>query len=207
MEEIPNGRSKTMRNENNIFTVLALILQAIDVIVGIWAAFNSHTAIIIISVLTFLILSVLLIIKLKHFVKNLIETIKKLIHNNNPQRDGEIKDDSVFISEYPSDGITIPVGKIFKKSWTVKNAGNTIWEKRTLRCVEYVNDHFFPVKPAIKIPKTLPNQIITLKVEYYVLAEGDYHSKWKMYDKNNNIIYPEKNIGLGVNILARMHIN
>lgn len=53
------------------------------------------------------------------------------------------------------------------------------------------------------IPTTYPGQIITLNVEYEVTAEGDYSSKWKMYDRKNNLIYPHKSIGLGVNIMAR----
>ena len=112
-------------------------------------------------------------------------------------------DDSIFISERPYDGVTIPVGKIFEKSWTIMNNGNMIWENRTLRCVEYVDSYFYPINRIIDIPKTLPKQTVTLKVRYKVLAQGDYHSKWKMYDKNNNLVYPDKNIGLGVNISAR----
>lgn len=118
-------------------------------------------------------------------------------------KENEPFDDSTFVSEYPSDGICIPVGKIFTKSWTIKNSGNTIWENRTLRCTEFVNDYFHPVDPTIKIPTTLPGQIITLKVKYYVTAEGCYSSKWKMFDDNDNLIYPNKTIGLGVNITAK----
>ena len=193
-----------MKNENNTLTIIALLLQVIDVVVGIWAAFNSHTAIIIISILAFISLSVILIIKIKPLIKRMISSIKE--RKKDLPRDDVIKDDSVFISEYPSDGITIPVGKVLKKSWMVKNAGNTIWENRTLRCVEYVNDCFFPIESVIKIPKTLPGEIITLEVEYNALVEGDYHSKWKMYDKDNNIIYPQKDIGLGVNIHVRKSV-
>lgn len=84
----------------------------------------------------------------------------------------------------------------FKKSWTIKNNGNEIWKGRTLRCVEYAGDCFYPVKDTIKIPTTLPGQIITLTVEYNVTQLGNYRSKWKMYDKDNNLIYPQKSIGL-----------
>lgn len=112
-------------------------------------------------------------------------------------------DNSSFVSESPPDGITIPVGKIFHKSWTIKNSGDIVWENRVLRCTEYVNDCFYPVKKEISIPKTYPNQIITLHVKYYVYVEGDYSSKWKMYDKNNDLLYPQKRMGLGVNIMAR----
>ena len=194
-----------MKNENNTLTIIALVLQAIDVAVGIWAVSNSHTAIIVVCILAFLSLSILLIIKIRPLVKRMISSNKG--RNNDLPKDDNTKDDSVFISEYPSDGITIPVGKMFKKSWTVKNAGNTIWKNRTLRCVEYVNDCFFPVETVIKIPKTYPGEIITLKVEYKALVEGDYHSKWKMFDQDNNLIYPEKSVGLGVNILVRKSVH
>lgn len=191
-----------MSNKNNLLTIIALILQAIDVVVGIWAAFKSYIPIIVICILAFISLSVILTIKLIPIAKKKIKAAR-LKRNNSISQETPIKDDSVFISEYPSDGVTIPVGKIFQKSWTIKNAGNTIWEGRILRCVEYVNDSFYPVKTTIKIPTTLPGEIITLKVEYYTKVEGDYHSKWKMYDKSNNLIYPEKSIGLGVNIHVR----
>lgn len=132
-------------------------------------------------------------------ISNKVKRNKK--RSNNSQT--ESFDDSVFVSESPYDGVTVPVGKIFNKSWTIMNNGNMIWENRTLRCVEYVDNYFFPVDLTIDIPKTLPKETVTLKVKYKVLAQGDYHSKWKMFDKDNNLVYPDKKIGLGVNISAR----
>ena len=144
--------------------------------------------------------------KLLPAIKKAISSVFKIVKRNKKVYNdckNESFDDSVFVSESPYDGVTIPVGKIFHKSWTIKNNGNVIWENRTLRCVEYVDNYFFPMEDTINIPKTMPNQTVTLKVRYKVLAQGDYHSKWKMFDENNNIVYPNKNIGIGVNISAR----
>lgn len=141
-------------------------------------------------------------ISLIGIISNIIK--KKHKNNRNPSNSNDdIIDDSKFISEDPPDGIVIPVGEKFIKTWTIKNNGRTIWKNRVLRCTEYPKNCFFPVKEKIKIPKTHPGEIITLKVEYYVAVEGDYSSKWKMFDENNNKIYPNKSIGLGVNIMAR----
>lgn len=130
--------------------------------------------------------------------KRLYKKIKITLHDIKFKNLKENKDfdDSLFISEKPYNGISIPLNKKFKKSWTIKNNGNVIWKGRTLRCVEYAGDCFYPVKDTIKIPTTLPGQIITLTVEYNVTQLGNYRSKWKMYDKDNNLIYPQKSIGL-----------
>lgn len=155
--------------------------------------------------ITIITLAFIFIKRIKRFVICFIKRIRYIIeYPKGIKGKGEkTYDDSVFISEYPSDGISIPVGERFKKSWTIKNDGNVIWEKRTLRCIEYANGYFYPVNKIIRIPTTYPGQIITLNVEYEVTAEGDYSSKWKMYDRKNNLIYPHKSIGLGVNIMAR----
>lgn len=130
--------------------------------------------------------------------KRLYKKIKITLHDIKFKNLKENKDfdDSLFISEKPYNGISIPLNKKFKKSWTLKNNGNVIWKGRSLRCVEYAGDCFYPVKDTIKIPTTLPGQIITLTVKYNVTQLGNYRSKWKMYDKDNNLIYPQKSIGL-----------
>lgn len=140
-------------------------------------------------------------------ISTMIIAFKHLYHKSQKKEQHSeatlLHDNSSFVSENPPDGITIPVGKVFNKSWTIKNSGDIVWENRVLRCTEYVSKCFYPVKMEIPIPKTYPNQIITIHVKYYVYVEGDYSSKWKMYDKNNNLLYPQKRIGLGVNIKAR----
>lgn len=131
-----------------------------------------------------------------------IRWIGKLFPKKNKSAEN-LKDDSQFISEVPFDGIAIPVGKKFDKSWTIKNAGNCIWRNRRLVCVEYASSFFYPVEKEIKIPVTRPGENVTLKVVYNVTAEGCYTSRWKMYDENDNLVYPEKSIGLAVTVIAR----
>lgn len=112
-------------------------------------------------------------------------------------------DDSMFVSESPADGITKKVGEVLVKSWTIMNNGNVIWKNRTLQCVEYVDGLFYPEKMILKIPTTYPGQKRTFTVKYVLKGTGDFHSKWKMYDENNQLIYPNKRLGLGVNISVR----
>lgn len=143
--------------------------------------------------------------KIISFFKIVYYKVKRYFHKNKTKQktDKNIHDDSLFISESPADGIIIPVGKIFVKTWTIKNNGDVLWENRTLRCVEYAKNVFYPLKLSVKIPPTLPGEIITIKVQYYAKGEGDFRSRWKMYDKNNNLIYPQKSIGLGINVMVR----
>ncbi len=142
--------------------------------------------------------------RIKKFLKNSFHRIltyfkaKKILK----QQKQPNYDDSLFISEMPYDGISVPINKIFKKSWTIKNNGNIVWKGRILRCVEFAGDCFYPVNNEIKVPTTLPGEIITLSVEYHVKQLGNYRSKWKMYDKENNEIYPNKKIGLMLHVIA-----
>lgn len=117
------------------------------------------------------------------------------------------KDDSKFISENPLDGITIPCGTMFEKTWKVQNVGTVVWKNRFLKCVEYAGASFYPENDMVKIPKTYPGETVELKVRYFAVVEGDYRSRWKMCDKNGNIFYPEKSIGVGVNIHVRKKAN
>ena len=50
------------------------------------------------------------------------------------------------------------------------------------------------------MPIVPPGEIYTLKVRYYALEVGDYRSRWKMYNSNGDLAFPNKEIGLGVNI-------
>ena len=136
---------------------------------------------------------------------NIQRIIRKLFPKKNKPSEN-LKDDSQFVSEAPFDGIAIPIGKKFDKSWTIKNAGNCTWRNRRLVCVEYASSYFYPVEKEINIPVTKPGENVTLKVVYNVTAEGCYTSRWKMYDENNNLVYPEKSIGLAVNVIARKEI-
>ena len=141
-------------------------------------------------------------IKGKLSIRKLIRNVFRRKINSNK----DLKDDSQFISESPFDGIAIQVGEKFTKSWTIKNSGNCTWRNRRLVCVEYASSYFYPVEKEIKIPVTKPGENVTLKVVYIVTAEGCYTSRWKMYDENNNLIFPKKHIGLAVNIIAKKEI-
>lgn len=109
----------------------------------------------------------------------------------------EVRDDSIFISENPPDGVSILVGTSFEKSWTIKNNGNIIWSGRYLECVEDVPEFFYPQKRRVNIPKLNPGEKFTLKVKYFAKVEGNYFSQWKMFDENGRMIFPKKK-GLGV---------
>lgn len=143
--------------------------------------------------------------KLFAIVKKIYKRIKFHFNNNhkNNYKTVPIKDNSTFISENPYDGCTIPCDSVFEKEWTIKNSGNEIWENRYIKCVEYPGKSFYPEKNMVKIKKVYPGETVTLKVRYFAKAEGDYVSRWKMCDKDENYFFPDKRIGLGVNIHVR----
>lgn len=99
--------------------------------------------------------------------------------------------------------LLFPLGGIFEKSWTVRNEGNIVWKNRYLKCVEYAEGSFFPIEKKIKIPRVYPGDEITFTVKYIAKVEGDYRSRWKMCDKQGRYIYPQKKIGVGLNIHVR----
>ena len=129
--------------------------------------------------------------------------IKRIVTGLKIHKEKEKIDNSIFVSEEPLDGITIPCNHVFEKKWIVRNSGNTVWKNRYLKCIEYPGKSFCPEKDMIKIKTVYPGETVALKVRYYANVEGDYRSRWKMCDKDGNIIYPEKSIGVGVNIHVR----
>lgn len=132
------------------------------------------------------------------FLTWVVTRISKQIHKKQEnEKPEEYFDDSKFISEYPPDGINILVGTDFEKSWTIQNNGNIIWKNRWLKCINDVPNMFYPEKRKVKIPELKPGERFTLKVKYYAKVEGEYFSQWKIFNDNNEMMFPKKR-GLGV---------
>ena len=112
-------------------------------------------------------------------------------------KDEKLIDDSKFLSEYPPDGKIIEEGDIFEKQWTIMNNGQIEWIDRTMKCIRYVPNLFYPESNVVKIPRLKPGEKFTLKVKYYAVEEGEYSSEWKMSDKDGTILFQERR-GLGV---------
>lgn len=110
-------------------------------------------------------------------------------------------DKSIYIGEKPPDGTIIKIGEKLHKEWTIKNAGQTVWKGRYLKS-ENSPVHVQQSVTKVIMPKISPGQQYTLKVDYVVNYEGEYRLYWKMYDKNNNQVYPELE-GLGVTITVK----
>lgn len=134
---------------------------------------------------------------LKVFKRKIKNGYRKIFKRKKPSAPN---DQSDFISEKPLDGSVILAGTIYKKEWTIRNTGNIPWKGRYMKCVQYAGNSFYPESEIIKMPTIFPGEKYTLKVRYYAPEVGDYRSRWKMYNSNGDLAFPDKEIGLGVNI-------
>lgn len=66
--------------------------------------------------------------------------IKRIVTGLKIHKEKEKIDNSIFVSEEPLDGTTIPCNHVFEKKWIVRNSGNTVWKNRYLKCIEYGRD-------------------------------------------------------------------
>lgn len=115
------------------------------------------------------------------------------------------RDSSRFVEENPPDGVPCRVGEKFVKTWTIRNDGNVVWRKRYMVCQAPVYD-LEQSAMKVKMPTIYPGEEYTLKITYVAKVEGIYRSYWKMYDENNNMLFPKMK-GLGVTIIAKEKLN
>lgn len=99
-------------------------------------------------------------------------------------------DDSIFISEYPADGIIVEYYQEFNHTWVIKNNGNQIWKNRYLKCV---NNDIIRLKASpdiIEIPTTYPGDEVHLTAHFKAQGlPGVYESYWKMMDQNHSYCF------------------
>ena len=100
-------------------------------------------------------------------------------------------DCSTFISEYPSDCILISKGGIFKKRWVIKNTGNQIWKNRYMKHIVPATN-MIPCHEKIEMPVIFPDEEYVFEIDYDVKKEGITHSRWKMYNENNEECFPSE---------------
>ena len=100
-------------------------------------------------------------------------------------------DDSLFVCEFPPDGIKCIVGEEFKKTWTIRNVGNVVWHNRYMRC-DTLPFHLTVTPQVVKMSDIKPGEEFTLEVKYKADDVGSYYSVWKAYDEDGNLVFPEK---------------
>lgn len=98
-------------------------------------------------------------------------------------------DSSTFISEYPSDCIIVSKDTIFTKRWVIKNTGNQIWKKRYMKHIVPATN-MIPFREEVAMPVILPDDEYIFEISYNVKKEGTTHSRWKMYNENNEECFP-----------------
>lgn len=110
-----------------------------------------------------------------------------------------------FVSETPPDGITVPLGGTFTKTWTIRNSGIVAWRGRRLRRIgpttgpwTLTSDRLTP------IPDTEPGGTVTLSVILHVPhMETAAVAQWKMVDEDDLLYFPTKySVGLGLYVLV-----
>jgi len=113
-------------------------------------------------------------------------------------------DQASFIGESPPDGVTIPLGATFQKTWTIRNSGTVPWRGRRLRRIGPIaspwtlrSDRF------ISIPDAEPGQRVTISTNLRAPhTQAVAVAQWKMVDEEDLLYFPtEYSVGLGVHVL------
>lgn len=103
------------------------------------------------------------------------------------------EDSTLFIKDVTiPDGSSIPVNTEFKKIWRVKNTGTLIWEDRYLRRMTPASDLVCSSPKMVKIPKTLPGQVVDISVTFVTPhLPGSCRTDWKTSDRYGNLYFPD----------------
>lgn len=128
-------------------------------------------------------------------------------------------DRSAFIRDenYP-DGCQLIAGNHFIKAWTLQNVGEHVWEDRYLVCQDSkvrivsmengedieIAESLIPDQRAVAIPRTLPDQSVTISVGFTVPSTpATVISYWKMAHADGTLCFAEsRGVWVKVNVIT-----
>ena len=114
-------------------------------------------------------------------------------------------DEASFVSETPPDGVTIPCGAVFTKSWTIRNSGNVPWRDRRARRVGPTTGPWTLTSARFaRVPDADPGETVRISVELRApQMETAAVAQWKMVDEDGLLYFPTKySVGLAVYVLV-----
>ena len=112
-------------------------------------------------------------------------------NKNNPEN----KDDSLFVRDNNfADGSKLLIGQVIKKSWRIRNAGNTSWKNRFLKIDgQPRGTGRIHCNSITQIPNAEPNQEIDIEVELRMPPYPcSVYAEFKMTDASGRILFPNK---------------
>ncbi|MGD1057370.1 MAG: NBR1-Ig-like domain-containing protein [Solirubrobacteraceae bacterium] len=114
-------------------------------------------------------------------------------------------DEARFVAETPPDGVTVPCGATFTKSWTIRNSGSVPWHGRRLRRIGPTTGPWTLTSERFtSIPGTEPGDEVTVSVELRTpKMETAAVAQWKMVDADDLLYFPTVySVGLGLYVLV-----
>jgi transcriptional regulator with XRE-family HTH domain len=110
-----------------------------------------------------------------------------------------------FVGEDPPDGISVPLGHRFVKTWTIRNSGVVHWSgRRLMRIGPHVGPTILQSPRFVPIPDTAPGALASISVQLRapkVQVVGQ--AKWKMVDDEDLLYFPDAySVGLAALVLV-----
>lgn len=109
-----------------------------------------------------------------------------------------------FVAESP-DAVELVEGRPHLKTWTVRNSGSVTWAGRELRRTGRLGGREVPESVAsVPIARTEPGEIVTYEVLLHCAREaGTRIVRFKMYDADGHLCFPEDEYGVTVEVTSR----
>lgn len=111
---------------------------------------------------------------------------------------------SDLLDETIPDGSVLKRGTTFQKKWVLENAGNVVWEGYRLK-LETPNDTLMPNITSIDMPMVVPGETYELEITHTCKFTGRGKCVWKMYDKNDNIVFPNY-LGIWADVIIKREL-
>jgi transcriptional regulator with XRE-family HTH domain len=114
-------------------------------------------------------------------------------------------DEATFVSETPADGLSVPCGATYVKSWTIRNSGSVPWHGRRLRRIgPTLGPWTLGSERHTPIADTEPRAMVTISVLIKTPhMETAAVAQWKMVDADDLLYFPTTySVGLGLYVLV-----
>jgi transcriptional regulator with XRE-family HTH domain len=114
-------------------------------------------------------------------------------------------DEARFVAETPPDGVTVPCGATFTKSWTIRNSGSVPWHGRRLRRIGPTTGPWTLTSARfITIPDIEPGETVAISVQLHTPhMETAAVAQWKMVDEDDLLYFPTVySVGLGLYVMV-----
>ncbi|HEY4225764.1 MAG TPA: NBR1-Ig-like domain-containing protein [Pseudolysinimonas sp.] len=118
--------------------------------------------------------------------------LNRAVREPSPER--RQSDASLFVDETIPDGTLMEPGERFDKSWTIRNAGDVVWEGRLLTRIGIASGVGLITTPAaVPIATTRPGETVTITVPCIAHGiQGTSLAAFKMTDPQGRLLFPDR---------------